>query len=246
MFKVEDFKVFLDDDSKTQIVKGVDFELQEKDVAILMGPNGAGKSTLVQGIMGNFSYSTEGKIILNGEEIQEDEVEERAQKQLFLSFQQPIELPGVTQFLYLKTIIEKYKGVKIKHKEFRQQLQEAMQFLEMKDEFNKREMNVGFSGGEKKKNELLQLLLLEPKVAILDEIDSGIDVDGLRIIKKVINHLQEKCNTTFIIVSHHEFLLKELDVTKVIILDVGKIAKIGERDVGLDIIKHGFKGKKIE
>lgn len=244
MLKTKNLRVSLEDG--TQIVKGVDLEINSGEITLLMGPNGAGKSSLVQGIMGNFNYEVDGVIELDNEKIQELEVEERAQKQLFLSFQQPIELPGVTQFLYLKTIIEKYKGVKLKHKEFRKQLEEAMNFLEMKTEFNKREMNVGFSGGERKKNELLQLLLLEPKVAILDEIDSGVDVDGLRTIKKVIQHLQEKCNTTFIIVSHHEYLLKELDISQVIVLDEGKVAKTGEKELGLEIIKHGFRGKAIE
>ena len=107
-------------------------------------------------------------------------------------------------------------------------------------------MNVGFSGGERKKNELLQLLLLEPKVAMLDEIDSGVDVDGLRTIRKVIKHLQDKCETTFLIVSHHEYLLKELDIAQVIIMDEGKIAKTGDKSLGLDVIKHGFRGKTIE
>lgn len=244
MFKVVDFKVSLE--SGQEIVKGVDFELNKKDICVLMGPNGAGKSSLVQGVMGNFMYETSGIVELDGTELQELEVEERAQEQLFLSHQQPIELPGVTQFLYLKTIIEKYKGIKLKHKEFREKLNQAMEFLDMNSSFNKREMNVGFSGGEKKKNELLQLLLLEPKVAILDEIDSGIDVDGLRTIKKVIEHLQETCETTFIIVSHHEYLLKNLDVSKVIVLDNGLIAKEGERELGLEIISNGFKGKALD
>lgn len=244
MLTVKDLVVSLKDG--TRIIKGVDFTITKGEIALLMGPNGAGKSSLVQAIMGNFNYEVNGTILLENEEIQELEVEERAQKQLFLSFQHPIELPGVTQFLYLKTIIEKYKGIKLKHKEFRQQLQEAMNFLDMKIEFNKREMNVGFSGGERKKNELLQLLLLEPKIAILDEIDSGVDVDGLRIIKAVIEHLQERCNTTFIIVSHHEYLLKELHISQVIVLDNGKIAKLGDKSLGLEIIKQGFRGKAIE
>ncbi len=244
MLSIKNLKVSLEDGTK--IVKGVDLDINSNEVVLIMGPNGAGKSSLVQGIMGNFNYEVEGVIILDDEEIQDLEVEERAQKQLFLSFQQPIELPGVTQFLYLKTIIEKYKGIKLKHKEFRKQLEDAMNFLEMKTEFNKREMNVGFSGGERKKNELLQLLLLEPKVAVLDEIDSGVDVDGLRTIKKVIEHLQEKCGTTFVIVSHHEYLLKELNISQVVVLDEGVVAKTGGKELGLDIIQHGFRGKSIE
>lgn len=229
-----------------EVLKNVSTSFEEGKISMIMGPNGAGKSSLVQAVMGNPNYEIEGEIILNDEQIEELEVEERAHKGLFLSFQQPIELPGVTQLLYLRTIVEKFKGIKLKPREFRVQLDEAMNFLEMKQEFNKREMNVGFSGGEKKKNELLQLLLLEPKVAILDEIDSGIDVDGLKTIAKVISHLQKKCNTTFIIVSHHEFLLKNLDISKVIVLDDNTIAKEGSKELGLEILQHGFRGKKIE
>ena len=243
MFKVSNFKVFLEQD--LEIVKGIDFEISKGEIALLMGPNGAGKSSLVQGLMGNFTYTTSGSVTLDGVELQDLDVDERARKQLFLSFQQPVELPGVTQFLFLKTIIEKYRGVSLKHKEFRLELNDAMEFLSMDTQFNKREMNVGFSGGEKKKNELLQLLLLKPKVAMLDEIDSGIDVDGLRVIKKVIEYLQKECNTTFIIVSHHEFLLKELNVSKVIVIDSGKVGAIGDRKLGLEILQEGFKGKVL-
>ena len=229
-----------------EVLKDVSTSFEEGKISMIMGPNGAGKSSLVQAVMGNPNYEIEGGIILNDEQIEELEVEERAHKGLFLSFQQPIELPGVTQLLYLRTIVEKFKGIKLKPREFRVQLDEGMNFLEMKQEFNKREMNVGFSGGERKKNELLQLLLLEPKVAILDEIDSGIDVDGLKTIAKVISHLQKKCNTTFVIVSHHEFLLKNLDISKVIVLDDNTIAKEGNKELGLEILQHGFRGKKIE
>ncbi|MCH8519484.1 MAG: Fe-S cluster assembly ATPase SufC [Nanoarchaeota archaeon] len=230
----------------TPLLQNINLEFDLKKITMLMGPNGAGKSSLVQAIMGNPNYLLEGSIILNSEDITQLEVEERAKKGLFLSFQQPIELPGVTQLLYLRTIVEKYNDIKIKPKEFRKQLDEAMEFLEMKKEFNQREMNVGFSGGERKKNELLQLLLLKPKIALLDEIDSGIDVDGLKTISKVIKYLQEECNTTFIIVSHHEYLLKNLDISKVIILDEGGVAKEGSKELGLEILQHGFKGKKIK
>ncbi|MFP4402161.1 MAG: Fe-S cluster assembly ATPase SufC [Candidatus Nanoarchaeia archaeon] len=234
------------EDSSIQLLHDINLEVSEGSTTMLMGPNGAGKSSLVQSIMGNPQYQIEGRVSFLGEEIQELEPQEKAQKGIFVSFQQPIELPGVTQLLYLRTIVEKFKGIKIKPREFREQLNEAMSFLEMNSEFNKREMNVGFSGGEKKKNELLQLLLLEPKLAILDEIDSGIDVDGLKTIAKVIAHLQEKCNTTFLIVSHHEFLLKHLNISNVVILDNGRVAQEGGKELGLSILEHGFKGKKIE
>ncbi|MFT4244026.1 MAG: Fe-S cluster assembly ATPase SufC [Candidatus Woesearchaeota archaeon] len=228
------------------VLKNIELEFEPEKITMLMGPNGAGKSSFVQAIMGNPNYSLSGKLLLDEECITELEVEERAKKGIFLSFQQPIELPGVTQLLYLRTIVEKYQDIKLKPREFRKQLDEAMDFLEMKKEFNQREMNVGFSGGERKKNELLQLLLLKPKIALLDEIDSGIDVDGLKIIAKVIKYLQEKHNTTFIIVSHHEYLLKNLDISKVVVLDEGKVAKVGSKELGIDILQHGFKGKKIE
>lgn len=245
MLQLKNISVFVEDSQK-QIVSDVSTKFEEGTITMLMGPNGAGKSSLVQSIMGNPAYSHDGEIYLNDSLLNELEVEDRAKLGLFLSFQQPIELPGVTQLLYLRTITEKFRGEKIKPKEFRNQLDAAMEFLEMNKDFNKREMNVGFSGGEKKKNELLQLLLLRPKIAILDEIDSGIDVDGLKTIAKVITYLQEKYNTTFIIVSHHEFLLKELDINKVIILDEGTIGKEGSKDIGLDILKNGFKGKSVE
>ena len=245
MLKLENINISINE-ANIQVLNDINLEFEKDKITMLMGPNGAGKSSLVQAIMGNPSYELSGKLILNSEDITELEVEERAKKGLFLSFQQPIELPGVTQLLYLRTIVEKYQGIKLKPREFRKQLDEAMEFLEMKKEFNQREMNVGFSGGERKKNELLQLLLLKPKIALLDEIDSGIDVDGLKTIAKVIKHLQEKHNTTFIIVSHHEYLLKNLDISKVIILDEGKVAKKGSKELGLEILQHGFKGKKID
>lgn len=244
MLQLKNINIFVSD-SKKQIISNLSALFEEGKITMLMGPNGAGKSSLVQSIMGNPNYSFEGEIYIGNERIDELGVEEKAKMGLFLSFQQPIELPGVTQLLYLRTISEKFKGKKIKPKEFRAQLDEAMGFLEMDKIFNKREMNVGFSGGERKKNELLQLLLLKPKIAILDEIDSGIDVDGLKTIAKVISYLQKEFNTTFIIVSHHEFLLKELNIDKVIVLDNGSIGKEGTKELGLDILKNGFKGKEI-
>ena len=245
MLKLNNVHVSIND-VNIQVLNNINLEFEGEKITMLMGPNGAGKSSLVQAIMGNPSYELSGDLILKDENISNLEVEERAKKGLFLSFQQPIELPGVTQLLYLRTIVEKYHGIKLKPREFRKQLDEAMEFLEMKKDFNQREMNVGFSGGERKKNELLQLLLLKPKVALLDEIDSGIDVDGLKTIAKVIKHLQDEHNTTFIIVSHHEYLLKNLDISKVVVLDEGSIAKEGSKDLGLEILQHGFKGKKIE
>ena len=206
-----------------------------------MGPNGSGKSTLANTIFSSPRYiKTEGTISFDGKDITEETTDKIAKLGIFMSFQSPEEIPGVTLANYLKSVKTSLEGKKPSIYEFIPEVENTMRELDMKEEYTKREFNVGFSGGEKKKNEILQMLLIKPKLAILDETDSGLDVDAIKTVVKGIN-LYKNDNNAVLIITHSTKILKGLNVDKVHILVDGKIVKTGDYSLALEIDENGYK-----
>lgn len=223
------------------ILSDVSLDVKQNEVVVILGPNGAGKSSIAQAIIGNPTYEiTSGSIILDGENITDLPVEERAKKGIFLSFQQPQEISGITMANFLRSSYNSVKGTSFNLAQFHKLLKEKMQILEMDPSFRTREVNKGFSGGEKKRSELLQLLLFEPKFAILDEIDSGLDVDALRKLSSVIAKAKEETKAGFIIITHHTALLDVIEPDKVIVIKKGQIVEQGDKSLVEKIQKEGF------
>src|SRR3989338_8744125 len=211
-----------------KILKGVNLKIELGKVHALMGPNGSGKSTMANVLMGNPKYEiTEGKILLDGEDITELSADERAKRGLFSSFQYPSEITGVTMSNFLRTAYNSVKKTNANVIDFHRMLKDRMKELDMDPNFSKRYINEGFSGGEKKRAEILQMVVLEPKYAILDETDSGTDVDALKIIASGINKAKEKTNMGILIITHYNRILQYIDVDKVTIMMNGKIVKEG-------------------
>ena len=207
----------------------------------LVGPNGAGKSTLGYALMGNPKYTiTGGSIVFNGEDITKLSVDKRAKAGMFLSFQNPLEVPGISLSSFLKTALEQQRGVRIKAWDFRKELRQAMALLQMDNKYAERDLNTGFSGGEKKKAEILQLLMLNPQLAILDETDSGLDVDAVKIVSQGIKTFQEHRNGALLIITHNTKILEALHVDKTHILANGSIIKNAGPELVEEISKHGF------
>jgi len=211
-----------------EILKGITLTVKEGETVALMGPNGSGKSTLAYALMGHPEYTiTQGKIFLSGEDITTLPPEERARKGLFLSYQQPVEIPGVRVSDFLMETRRSLTGEKISLIAFKRLLREQMKRLGIEPSFAYRYLNQGFSGGEKKRMEILQLVLSTPSIAILDETDSGLDIDALRTITTTIKKLQEEQGTGLLVITHYQRLLHYLQPDKVIILIDGKIVKQG-------------------
>jgi len=228
------------DDGKP-ILKGLDLTINKGEVHVIMGPNGSGKSTLANTIFNNPRYIvTEGDILFDGESIKGVKVDDIAKKGLFMSFQIPEEIPGVTVAQFLKTAKTNITGEKINLLKFSDEVEENMEKLGIDKKYLNRELNVGFSGGEKKKNEILQMLLLKPKLAILDETDSGLDVDAIKTVVKGIN-LYKNENNSVLIITHSTKILQGLNVDKVHVLVDGKIVKTGDYNLALEIDKFGYK-----
>lgn len=224
-----------------EILKDINLKINNGEIVILMGPNGSGKSTLGNIIMGNPNYVIKsGEIIFDGEKINDKKPDERARKGVFLSFQYPAEISGVTISNFLRTALNSIKGKKVDVIKFKEILKEKMELLSIDSKFSERYLNEGFSGGEKKKAEILQLSILEPRFAILDETDSGTDVDALKIIANSINIIKEKNNMTCLIITHYNRILKYIKPDKVIIMINGRIAKEGGRDLADEIEEQGY------
>lgn len=240
--KIEDLHVEIDG---KEIVKGVNLEIKKGEVVALMGPNGSGKSTLSFAVMGHPKYKiTKGKIILDGADITKDSVDVRARKGLFLSFQYPQEISGVTFASFLRGALNaRNPEKKMQMMEFLKLLKEKMNFLKMPENFAERYLNEGFSGGEKKRAETLQLLILRPKIAILDETDSGLDIDSLKIVGECINSVRK--NTGILVITHYQRLLDYITPDKIHVMHDGKILKSGGKDLALKLEKEGYK-KLIE
>ena len=196
-----------------EILHGVDLAVGQDETHVLMGPNGTGKSTLGYAITGNPTYSvTSGSIIFNGEDITELPVNERAKKGIFLSFQNPLEVPGVTLSAFIRSALEQKTGDRLRLWDFKKKLKETMGLLNMDESYAERDLNVGFSGGEKKKAEILQMLMLEPKLAILDETDSGLDVDAVRTVSEGVRLFRERTHGSLLIITHSTRILEALHV----------------------------------
>lgn len=222
-----------------EILKGLDLTLKKGEVLALMGPNGSGKTTLANVLMGNPKYEvTQGEILFNGESVLDMEVDERAKKGIFMSFQHPSEIPGVTLKSLLRASVNAVKG-KQKPADFMKALEDATSTLKIDPSFVDRYVNEGFSGGEKKRAEILQLLLLSPKVAVLDETDSGLDVDALRIIGEGIKAARTQENA-FLIITHYPRILEYVAPDRVIILKDGNIVREGGPEVAKEIEEKGF------
>jgi Fe-S cluster assembly ATP-binding protein len=227
-----------------EILKGVDLAIGPGEIHAVMGPNGAGKSTLAAVLTGRPGYTvTEGSVIFNGKNLLEMAPEERAWAGLFLSFQYPIEIPGVTITAFMKAAVNakrKAQGLpELKAGDFLKLQKEKMAFLKMKPEFAKREVNVGFSGGEKKRNEIFQMAMLDPALSILDETDSGLDVDALKIVADGVNALRSP-EKSAIIVTHYHKLLEYVQPDFVHVLKDGRIVKTGGRELIEAIESQGF------
>ena len=238
LLKVEDLSVSVED---KEILKGINLEVKSGETHVIMGPNGAGKSTLGLAIMGNPKYAvTKGKISLEGEDITEEPANERAKKGLFLSFQAPIEVPGITLSEFLRNALQQRSEKRVKFWDFKKEVEENMNLLNMDEKYLQRDLNVGFSGGEKKKAEVLQLLTLKPKLAILDETDSGLDVDAVKMVSKGISEYMKKHGGSLIIITHNTSILESLSVDKTHVLVKGKIEADGDGTLVKEILESGF------
>ena len=228
-----------------EILKGVDLTINKGEVHVIMGPNGAGKSTLASILVGHPKHEVVGgQILLEGEDITELEVDERAQKGILLSVQYPEEIPGLTVEDFLRTAKEAVTGEKQYIMQFHNELVEKMEKLHINPEYAERHLNVGFSGGEKKKNEILQMAVLEPKLAILDETDSGLDIDATKIVFEGVQKLKTK-DTALLIITHYDKVLEYLKPDFVHVLMDGKIVKSGGIEIVEAIEKDGY-GKMRE
>jgi Fe-S cluster assembly ATP-binding protein len=228
-----------------KILKGFNLQIKPGEVHAIMGPNGSGKSTLANILSGRKGYDIEGKVFYEGKNLLDIPIEERAQKGIFLAFQYPIEIPGVNTNNFLNTSlnsIRKFRGLKdLDSLDFLKLVKEKSKKLKIEEKILSRQLNVGFSGGEKKKNEILQMTILEPKLAILDETDSGLDIDALRIVSDGVNSLRSK-NRSFLIITHYQRLLDYIKPDFVHVLVNGKIVKTGCSDLAQELEKDGYEG----
>jgi Fe-S cluster assembly ATP-binding protein len=225
------------------ILKGLNLKVGPGEIHAIMGPNGAGKSTLAKVLAGHFSYDvTQGKILFEGNSLEGLEPEERSLLGLFISFQYPLEVHGISNFDFLFASYQahlKNRGQTLSKEEFQNHLDALVFKLQMKQEFLSRGLNTGFSGGEKKRNEILQMLLLEPKVAILDETDSGLDVDALKIVADGINRFSSKQNAV-VLITHYQRLLDLVEPDYVHIMIDGQIVASGTKELALEVEKNGY------
>ncbi len=227
-------------DEKT-ILHGIDLTIPAGETHVLMGPNGAGKSTLGHVIMGDPAYTqTAGTIAFDGEDMTELSPDKRSRAGVFLSFQAPVEIPGVPLSSFLRATIADRPGLEMRGKEFRRRMKELCAELDMPPAYLTRELGVGFSGGEKKQVEMLQLLLLKPKLAILDETDSGLDVDALGVVSRGMELYRKSCDGTLLIITHNTRILEHLDVDRVHVMVNGRVVHEGDASLIDWIDEHGF------
>ena len=227
-----------------EILKGIDLKINKGEVHVIMGPNGSGKSTTANAIFNNPEYTKmDGSIVFENEDITDLSPDEIARKGIFMSFQLPEEIPGISVTNFLKTAKNKVTGEPVKIFKFKEEIKQKMNELQIKPEYSERDLNVGFSGGEKKKNEILQMLVLNPKLAILDETDSGLDVDAINVVSKGIEMFKNKDNAVLII-THNAKILKNLKVDFVHVLVNGKVVKTGGEEIIKDIEENGYRNYK--
>ena len=227
-----------------QILKGINLTIRPGEVHAIMGPNGSGKSTLAQILVGREEYAiTGGQVLFNGTDLLEMEPEERARAGVFLAFQYPVEIPGVNTMYFLKAALNEVRKSKgepeLDAVDFLKLVKERMKILELDQSLLNRPVNEGFSGGEKKRNEIFQMALLEPKLAILDETDSGLDIDALRIVAEGVNRLKKKDNAQLVI-THYQRLLDYIVPDQVHVLHDGRIIKTGDKSLALELEHRGY------
>lgn len=234
-------------DTDKAILKGVSLNIKPGEVHAIMGPNGTGKSTLSKVILGNYMYEvTDGDILFSGESIIKLPVYERARKGIFLCMQDPTVIDGVSNSEFLRTALGEVNGEKVNLYTFIKSMEDTMKKVELDSSMLHRSLNKGFSGGEKKKNEILQMILLKPKFIILDELDSGLDVDSLRIVCENINdYLKENPDVSVLIITHYTRVLKYIKPSYVHVMRDGKIVKTGTMDLAYDIEKNGYNGINV-
>lgn len=243
MLTIKNLHASIEEDG-TKILKGLNLEVKAGEVHVIMGPNGAGKSTLASVLAGKDGYEvTEGSVDFDGVDLLELEVDERAKEGLFLAFQYPVEIPGVSNINFLRSAlaeIHEYRNLEpLSGKDFLAKVNESAKLVEMDERLKGRAVNVGFSGGEKKRNEIFQMAMLEPKLAILDETDSGLDIDALRIVSEGVNKLRSEKNA-IIIITHYQRLLNYIQPDFVHVLSDGKIIKTGPKELALELEERGY------
>lgn len=243
--EIKDLHVSIED---KEILKGVNLTINTDEIHAIMGPNGTGKSTLSSAIMGHPSYEvTKGEVLLDGVNILELEVDERAKAGLFLAMQYPSEITGVTNADFMRSAInaKREEGQEINLMQFIKKLDKNMDFLDIDKDMAQRYLNEGFSGGEKKRNEILQLMMLEPKFAILDEIDSGLDIDALKVVSKGINQMRGE-NFGALMITHYQRLLNYITTDKVHVMYAGKVVKSGGPELAKRLEEEGYEWVKEE
>ena len=243
MLEIKDLRVNLEDENK-EILKGVDLTVEAGKVHAIMGPNGSGKSTLSYVLSGKEGYEViDGTVLLNGGDILEMEPEERASAGLFLAFQYPVEIPGVGNMTFLRTAVNAQRKARgeqeISATDFLKLVRERAKSLQIDSELLKRPVNVGFSGGEKKRNEILQMAMLEPKMCILDETDSGLDVDAMKLVAEGVNSLRD-AGRGFLVITHYQRLLDHIKPDVVHIMADGRIVKTGGPELALEVENNGY------
>lgn len=241
MITIKDLKVSVEGN---QILKGVDLEIKPGEVHAIMGPNGSGKSTLANVLAGREEYEVNsGQVVFMGKDLLDMNPEDRAREGLFLAFQYPVEIPGVSTANFLKTAlneIREYQGLeKLDAMEFLTLVKERMKLVEMDQKLSQRSVNEGFSGGEKKRNEIFQMTVLEPKLAIMDETDSGLDIDALKIVANGVNKMRNK-DRSFLVITHYQRLLNYIIPDVVHVMVGGKIVQSGDKELALHLEEYGY------
>jgi len=233
-----------------EILKGLDLKVNKGEVHAIMGPNGSGKSTLASVLAGRSDYQvTDGEVLYDGLNLLDLSIEDRARHGIFLAFQYPVEIPGVSTINFLKAAVNETRKANglppMEPKEFLSKMREKMKLLEMDSKLTTRSLNEGFSGGEKKRNEIFQMAMLEPRLGILDETDSGLDIDAMRIVANGVNHLRNKDNA-FVVITHYQRLLDYIVPDFVHVIVNGRIVKSGTKELALELEKKGYDWIKEE
>ena len=237
MLKIEDLQVEIDGQ---EIVKGLDLEVGKGEIHAIMGPNGSGKSTLANVLMGHPRYEvTGGSITFQGEDVFELEPDERAKLGMFLAFQYPSEVPGVSVANFLRTAVNSVREDELTPMEMYRLLQEKMSIMQMDPKFAERYLNEGFSGGEKKRNEILQMLMLDPKLAIMDETDSGLDIDALQVVAKGVNEMKGP-EFSAVIITHYQRILRYIEPDRVHVMLDGRLVTSGGKELADDLEEKGY------
>jgi Fe-S cluster assembly ATP-binding protein len=237
MLKIENLHIEIDGN---EIVKGLDLEVGKGEIHAIMGPNGSGKSTLANVLMGHPRYEvTQGSVTFEGEDVLELEPDERAKMGMFLAFQYPSEVPGVSVANFLRTAVNSVREEELSPMEMYRLLQEKMAVMRMDPKFAERYLNEGFSGGEKKRNEILQMLMLDPRLAIMDETDSGLDIDALQVVARGVNELRGP-EFSAVIITHYQRILRYIDPDRVHVMLDGRLVTSGERELADELEDRGY------